>query len=172
MFLKWGYLLLGWGNGSHRRGCGSLASWGALGAAEVCVLGWGMPLLAEGLLVVTSRSSAGRASSVQPLVWILAELWVFHLSIDDRNVLWESGVRVREPRSHRGGEKSRSPISPFPAGLAGQAWLWGKSSIQVRALGSQGVPFPPPRWHLPLENTGWQGLACSPVTSQGLSPSI
>lgn len=138
----------------------------------MCVGGGGMPLLAEGLLVVTSRNSVDRASSIQPLVWIFAELWVSHLSIDDRNVLWEGGVRVRELMSHRGGEKSRSPISPFPAGLAGQAWLWGKSSIQVRVLGSWGVPFPPPHWHLPLENTGWQGLGCSPVTSQGLSPSI
>ena len=68
----------------------------------MCVGGGGMPLLAEGLLVFTSRNSVDRASSIQPLVWILAELRVFHLSIDDRNVLWESGVRVRELMSHRG----------------------------------------------------------------------
>lgn len=129
-----------------------------------------MALLAEGLLAVTGRTSVGPASSIWPLAWTLAALRASHLSIDDGNVLWESGVRVRKPTSHRGGDKSRSPISPCPAGLAGQAWLWGKSSIQVRALGSRGVPFPPPRCH--LENTGWQGPGRSPVTSQGLSPSI
>ena len=134
--------------------------------------GWGMALLAEGLLAVTGRTSVGPASSIWPLVWTLTALRASHLSIDDGNILRESGVRVRRPTSHRGGDKSSSPISPCPAGLAGQAWLWGKSSIQVRALGSQGVPFPPPRCHLPLENTGWQGPSCSPVTSQGLLPSI
>ena len=99
-----------------------------------------MALLAEGLLAVTGRTSVGPASSIWPLVWTLTALRASHLSIDDGNVLRESGVRVRRPTSHRGGDKSSSPISPCLAGLAGQAWLWGKSSIQVRALGSQGVP--------------------------------
>ena len=120
------------GNWKPQKRLGLLGLLGSTGGCGgVCVGGGGMPLLAEGLLVFTSRNSVDRASSIQPLVWILAELRVFHLSIDDRNVLWESGVRVRELMSHRGGEKSRSPISPFPAGLAGQAWLWGRAAFRL-----------------------------------------
>ena len=86
----------------HRRGWGPLASWGALGAADGCVC-WGeeMPSLAEDLLAVTNGILLGPASSIQPLGWNLTELRASHLSGDDRNVPWESQVRVREQMSHR-----------------------------------------------------------------------
>lgn len=86
----------------HRRGWGPLVSWGALGAADGCV-SWGkeMPSLAEDPLAVTNGILLGPASSLQPLGWNLTELRASHLSVDDRNVLWESQVRVRKQTSHR-----------------------------------------------------------------------
>lgn len=171
MLLKWGYLL-GWGLESPTKEAGfpglTAKHWGL---RSVCV-GSGGTLLAEGL---RQQSLVGAQRVVlllfSPLSGSLLSCGCFTLSIDDRNVLWESGVRVRGADvTQRRRKEQESHLTAFScwAGWAGLAV--GKSSIQVRALGSQGVPFPPPRWHLPLENTGWQESGLLPCYFSGLSP--